>query len=244
MRQDAVGQLAVGLGIAMMWGHLPVAAEERATTDAQGSSATVSTSPVPEAPPAPPVAPPAPVAKKPPRTREEVVRAQLDGTQWTLQLIPNSVKAKPQQDTITFDVNTVASDRLGQSGYGSSNYSLTIGGNKVATWETMQSDEKDGVVFWRGEFDGSMVRGIVTERLAKGRSEDYTFSGTEMSGKAITVSDVPPPAPEPPVVREPTRPPQLPAEAVSPVPPVSAPEPASAASPSTEEPQKKGPFGW
>ena len=243
MPKNAVSQLVVGLGIAMMCGHLPAAAEESATTDAKGSTTQASASELPSAPVAP-VAPTAPVVQKPPRTREEMVRAQLDGTQWTLQLTPRNEKAKPKHDTISFDVNKVASERLSKSGYGNSNYSLTIGGNKVAAWETMQSDEKDGVVFWRGEFDGSMVRGMVTERPAKGRSEDYTFSGTEMNGKAIAVSDVPPPAAQPPAVRGPTPPPQPPVAAVSPAPSVSVPAPAPASPTSTEEPRKKGWVGW
>ena len=132
--------------------------------------------------------PPEPVAPAP--SAEEGIRAQLDGTRWLLQLTPLSgdEKAKPQKDTVTFVAKQVSSERLSKAGFPTSNYTLTIGGDGVAVWETMQTKESAGVAFWRGELHGSTMRGVLSKHPAEGNPEDFSFTGQEASGKAIAVS--------------------------------------------------------
>ncbi len=120
---------------------------------------------------------------------EDQIRAQLDGTEWTVQLNPSAgVKgATSQKDTVTFTKKQVKSSFMEKAGYPASNYSLTIGGDGRAVWETMQTKEGEGVAFWRGEVDGSTMRGVLSRHPTEGASEDYSLSGQVTGGKKIVV---------------------------------------------------------
>lgn len=142
--------------------------------------------------PAPSIVPssaPATAAAKP-KTSEVEVRAQLDGTRWSLQVTPLSggEKVKSQKDTVTFDTKQISSERLSKAGFPTSNYTLTVGDDGVAVWETMQTKEGEGVAFWRGELHGSTMRGVLSKHPAEGNPEDFSFTGQETSGKTIAMS--------------------------------------------------------
>ena len=140
--------------------------------------------PVAEAAPAAP-----PAAEVKPLSPEDQVRAQLDGTTWSVQLMPSSgaKAAKPQKDTITFTKRQVSSEFLTKAGYPNSNYSLTLGDDGRAVWETMQTKEGEGVAFWRGEVDGATMRGVLSKHPLEGEPEDYSISGQSTGEKKITV---------------------------------------------------------
>ena len=110
---------------------------------------------------------------------QDDVRTLLDGTSWTLDLMPLSggEKAKPQQDTVSFAKTKVVSEQLSKAGYPESNYSLTIGDDGVAVWETMQTKEGDGVAFWRGELHGATMRGMLSRHPTDGPAKDFSFVG-------------------------------------------------------------------
>ena len=130
----------------------------------------------------PPVESPPQTVK--PQQAEETVRAQLDGTRWMLQLTPlaGGEKAKSQKDTVTFDAKQISSERLTKAGFPASNYTLTIGDDGVAVWETMQTKEGEGVAFWRGELHGATMRGVLSKHPADGTPEDFSFTGQESGG--------------------------------------------------------------
>ena len=140
---------------------------------------------VPESQPA---AAPAPAAVKP-KPPEDAVRIQLNGTRWLLDLTPISAsgKVKPQKDTVTFNGQQISSERMTKAGYPTSNYTLTIGDDGVAVWETMQTKESEGVAFWRGEFHGSAMRGVLSRHPTNNAPEDFSFSGREASDRSIVV---------------------------------------------------------
>jgi len=142
-----------------------------------------------QGPSEPATAPAAPLAEEPVKVRspEDDVRAQLEGTQWLLDLTALSAtgKAKPQKDTVNFESQKVSSERLLKAGYPQSNYTLTIGGDGIPVWETMQTKEGEGVVFWRGELHGSIMRGVLSKHPVEGAAEDFSFVGREAGGKAI-----------------------------------------------------------
>ncbi len=114
-----------------------------------------------------------------PQSAEEEIRVQLNGTEWTLELtaISPGEPLKTRQDTIQFDSAKVSSKRLMKEGYPSSNYTITIGDDGMVVWETMQTKENEGVVFWRGELHDSAMRGIVSKHPLEGNAEDFSFSG-------------------------------------------------------------------
>ncbi len=207
---------------------LASAAEKAATPTANqpGNSDTATVAPEVSA-----SAPAAQVTEAPKAkpTPEQDVRNQLDGTRWMIELSPLSGESttKPRKDTVTFDARQVSSERLVKSGYPSTNYTLTMENGAGAVWETMQTKEGEGVVFWRGELNGSTMRGVLSKHPTQGNSEDFSFSGREASGKVIQV---------PPSATAPTSTAAAPAETAKPTPPTQ---------PAPPEPKKKrkGLFG-
>ena len=115
----------------------------------------------------------------------EDMQAKLDGSRWEIEWKPIAGKGKPQKDALTFTKRTIASERLIKAGYPETNYTLTVKENEPAVWETMQTKEGEGVVFWRGEFHGAGMRGVVSKHPLEGGTEDFSFVGREVSGKAV-----------------------------------------------------------
>jgi hypothetical protein len=132
----------------------------------------------------------APAAQAPkPKSPEDELKEQISGTRWTIELTPLSgaEKAKPQKDTVRFEGGQVSSERFAKAGYPQTNYTLSVGGDGVPVWETMQTKEGEGVLFWRGEVHGSTVRGVVSKHPVEGPAEDFSFTGREASGKNVAV---------------------------------------------------------
>lgn len=170
-----IGSAIVGIALCA---SLPVIAQAKEEPAAEAAAAVL-------AAPVEPIA--APAAK--PLTAEEQIRAQLEGTQWNVQLNPSSgAKGLSQQkDTITFTKKQVKSAFLEKAGYPATNYSLTIGGDGRAVWETMQTKEGEGVAFWRGEIDGAAMHGVLSKHPTDGESEDYSIKGQSAGEKQIVI---------------------------------------------------------
>lgn len=190
----------------------------------------------------------APAASKP-LSPEQQIQAQLNGTAWSLDLAGPGQGKKAPKDTVTFQDGKVSSSRMDKAGYGQSNYTLTIGDDGMAVWETMQSQDGTGVVFWRGELHGNAMRGIVSEHPTQGDNTDWSFNGTENSGRTIQVPErqavaaptIPslPPVAETPAVQDESAPVVM--TPVAPAPPVVVPH-APAAAPAAPTKKKKGWF--
>ncbi len=184
-----VGFAMLGPAVAGAWAAeeagepvVPESAEPAvpAAVEPQAPAGTPATAPEPAVTPAP----------QRPKTPADDVRTQLDGTQWDVEIVPlgGGEKAKPKKDTLSFKGRQLSSAWLSKEGYPDSNFSLTIGDDGTVIWETMQTKEGAGVVFWRGELSGSRVQGVLSKRPVEGASEDYSFHGSEQGGKAISVS--------------------------------------------------------
>ncbi len=172
-------------------------------------------------------APSAPPAKAPP-SQEDLVRAQIDGTRWLLEFTPMAADGKAYKDTVRFDARRTGAERLVKQGFPETNYTLTLGDDGVAVWETMQSREEGGLVFWRGEFHGQTMRGILSKHPAEGPAEDYSFTGREEKGRSVALGGAPP---------------ALAPSAVSTLPAGSPAAPASAPTAAQSAPKKKK-RGW
>ena len=63
-------------------------------------------------------------------------------------------------------------------GFPTTNFTLTVQEDGVVVWETMQTSEKSGIAFWRGEFDPKMesMRGVVSYQPDKKSKQDYSFT--------------------------------------------------------------------
>ncbi|MBI4313191.1 MAG: hypothetical protein HY594_00090 [Candidatus Omnitrophica bacterium] len=115
----------------------------------------------------------------------QAAQARLSSTEWAIELSPMSgEKGKAAiKDTLVFEKGKVQSRQLASAGFPATNYTLTVGDDGVAVWETMQTGSDTSVAFWRGELHGEAMRGILSKHPAKGNSMDMAFSG-QFSGAA------------------------------------------------------------
>lgn len=211
--------LVVGLSVVALLGS-GVSAKEESSGAAAGQ--------------APVVAAPATTTKTGP---QDEVRALLDGTSWALDLMPLSggEKAKPQKDTVSFAKTKVVSEELSKAGYPESNYSLTIGDDGVAVWETMQTKEGEGVAFWRGELHGATMRGMLSRHPTEGPAKDFSFVGKKSEVAHTTAT------PASPATVIPAQPAEPPAQAVTQT-PADSPDAAGSSEPPTPKKKKRGWF--
>ena len=63
-------------------------------------------------------------------------------------------------------------------GFKPTNLTLTVEEGAPVVWETMQTNDKGKVVFWRGEWEGETMHGMVSRQLGEGKNEDSYFSST------------------------------------------------------------------
>jgi len=101
----------------------------------------------------------------------------LSGTEWDIHLVPMYAKGNPpaQEDHLRFEGGRVSSKALESQGFGPSNFTLTVQPDKTLRWETMQTHPNGETVFWRGEWDGQEMRGIVSRHPVQGVPQDFVF---------------------------------------------------------------------
>ena len=178
----------------------------------------------------PPAAPPAaaPGASLKDAKRAEAM-AKLGGT-WAIEYTPMSGQKpkRPLKDTLQFAQGKVSAQSLSKDGYPTTNYTLTIGDDGIPVWETMQTSEKNGVVFWRGELHEDSIQGVMSKHPLEGNSEDFSFSGTQTSNEA----------PEMPSAKPAEK--AAPAKSVAPASKPTTPAPAAAAKTAPAAKKKKG----
>ncbi len=111
---------------------------------------------------------------------------RLSGTRWTIQVKPvNAAEGAIQQDALEFKSGRFTSEQMGGMGFQSSNYTLSSQ-NSTVVWETMQTNADREVVCWRGEINGSTMRGVVTRQRPGETPVEFSFIGTSPSGKDET----------------------------------------------------------
>ncbi len=114
------------------------------------------------------------------RKAVEQKRMLLNNTEWSIEMMPLSGKEKKDLDVLLFKNSQVSSIGFGKRGFPASNFTLTIQDDGTIIWETMQTSEKAGIVFWRGEIDPEVktMRGIISHKVDEKTSEDYSFAAT------------------------------------------------------------------
>ena len=176
---------------------------------------------------------PAPAKAVSPAAREGEAKARLQNTAWDVALNPMSnpdKTKKPMHDTVQFMKDQVSSKLLQAQGFQPTHYTITVAEDGTITWETMQTSEKQGVAFWRGELQGDVMHGVFSHRLAEGQpADDYSFVGHGSQLPPSASEEIKPPqaSSAPPAAAQPAATPASPQQAPSP-----------AASP-TKKPAKK-----
>jgi len=129
----------------------------------------------------PPVVTPAPAiseaAKEKMRELQRQNRAKLNNSQWDVDIMLMTGGGKPAVDKLVFRENKFSAEKYAALGFAASNYTLTVQEDSMTVWETMQTAEKGGTIFWRGEINGPMteMRGVLSHQKADGSSEDFSF---------------------------------------------------------------------
>jgi len=115
-------------------------------------------------------------------------RKELNDTEWQIEMSLLGSTGGKQSDIITFSNNRIASANLLRQGFSATNYTLTVEEAGEVIWETMQTSEKLGVAFWRGEIDANFdkMRGVFSHRIDDETTQDYAFRS--ISKKAISPS--------------------------------------------------------
>ncbi|MFA4991835.1 MAG: hypothetical protein WC569_04560 [Candidatus Omnitrophota bacterium] len=122
---------------------------------------------------------------------------ELDRTLWNINVtqITSSEKKEKYTDKIRFQDDTVAIDSLVSQGFPATSFTITIKGdeNNIIVWETMQTSEKKGLAFWKGELEEGRMRGVLSRHIDEKTVKDYSFYST---GKEVIQEEVSPAAAE------------------------------------------------
>jgi hypothetical protein len=108
---------------------------------------------------------------------ESRARETLNKKEWQIYVTPiGNSRAKPHSDTLTFYGSKVSSKRFTAKGYVEVNYTIRTQPDGTITWETMQKNEKEEIVFWKGELRGEAMMGVFSYHPKKGPNEDFSFT--------------------------------------------------------------------
>jgi len=106
----------------------------------------------------------------------EKKRKEIDNTEWQIELAPLSGKGKKEADTLVFKGGQVGLSGYSKKGFAPTNFTLSVQEDGMVVWETMQTSEKSGIAFWRGEMaDGQTMRGIFSYHPDDKTTIDYSF---------------------------------------------------------------------
>lgn len=107
----------------------------------------------------------------------------LNNTEWRVEIWPAGSKEKKQVFTLKFSNHKFASDFPAQD-FPQTNFTPTYNDDGSLIWETMQTSEKQGVAFWRGEFsaDSTSMRGLISHQLPNKTNKDYSFESIGKEG--------------------------------------------------------------
>lgn len=109
--------------------------------------------------------------------RTQLTSLNLDGSVWEIKLILTSRQGSEviYEDKLVFENGKVTSYRLSSSGYPRSNYSVTVRDDGTLIWETMQTRQDGRTATWYGEWTDGIMKGILSQRLAEEKSQDFSF---------------------------------------------------------------------
>ncbi|MFA6216214.1 MAG: hypothetical protein WDL87_00970 [Candidatus Omnitrophota bacterium] len=159
-----------------------------ASTQVQSKAADVKAAPVAKKAPEKKVDKAKEAADKNQKALAEKKRQELNNTEWLIELSPLSGQGKKDKETVIFKNNQVSFVNYGKKGFPITNYTLTVQDDNQVVWETMQTSEKSGVSFWRGEMSADMqgMRGVLSHQIDAKAKEDFSF--VSVSKKGIPVS--------------------------------------------------------
>jgi len=122
-------------------------------------------------------------------TAGSLLAASLDGTQWKVKVVPDSVSKKAGmngfKNRLVFNNGTVHMTECAKSGYKDSAYQTADSGGST-TWSTSQtSDDKKegGSSQWEGTISGNKIQGTDLWTNLQGQTYKFTYSGVKIESK-------------------------------------------------------------
>ena len=111
------------------------------------------------------------------RERIRAIKKNLNGTTWGITLKPSVTQKRKRsiKDIVTFQNGKIGSKVMVSEGFSPSNFSIRIKREKNVIWETMQTSEKKGLAFWKGEIEDGIMRGVLSWHVDEKTIKDYTF---------------------------------------------------------------------
>lgn len=122
------------------------------------------------------------------RTKEILAkkRQDLENTSWVIEFAPapSDKTGQKKADSIGFKNNQFFSEGSLSKGFKPTNYSLNMQDDGAIIFETMQTSEKEGTLFWRGEFaqGANTLKGMISEVFPDQKTQDTYFTGTQAVG--------------------------------------------------------------
>lgn len=111
------------------------------------------------------------------RAKSISIQRQLEGYSWRIDLkqIGGPKTEFLIYDTIFFKDNQVSSINLNKEGFSGSAYSKRESNNGNIVWETIQANANGDTASWRGEWNGKIMKGILSTNSAEGLRRDFSF---------------------------------------------------------------------
>ncbi len=115
--------------------------------------------------------------------RSPLALSDLEGTQWKIERIdlPADRSRGPVKDTLHFTNGRFYSDESAKRGFMPTNVTVTKQPSGVTTWETIQSNSTGDTVSWRGDWQGDVMKGVISEIPAGKSARDASFYSLEWS---------------------------------------------------------------
>jgi len=167
------------------WGEKP--ARKAAPAAVQPVAAQA---PAVEASPAKAAPVPAAIQQKQPTAQDmekrrnmiKAAKEKLNNTVLEIELSQMTAEPKKEtfKDTLRFSDNKIESDKLKAEGFPATNYTVSMSGEDIVVWETMQTSEKKGLAFWKGELENGVMRGVLSRHLDEKTVKDYSFASTKV----------------------------------------------------------------
>lgn len=111
------------------------------------------------------------------KDRASVIKNDINGSMWKIALTQTS--GSPinfqKEDVIYFNNNLYLSNNLSKIGFPSTVYTKTDLKNGIIIWKTIQSNNRNETASWRGEWNGSAIKGVMSFRSSDGVTIEFSF---------------------------------------------------------------------
>ena len=110
--------------------------------------------------------------------KSQIANEKLGVQEWVIYLTLKEAKRKPtiETDVLIFSEGKLTTKNLSAQGYTTSNCRIDLDDLGTVTWETMQVNEEEGLVFLRGELKEEVMTGAVIKQPKKGKKQTFYYS--------------------------------------------------------------------